>query len=288
MDSEHRKVRKVCSLSTVQLVLKPRLRLIRCQQPAGLGLLLNLTSGINTSGMTLFRIYMYNAGNDNNGHAGRIDDVVFTGCAVPEPPTITKSFNPDPVAVGAETTITFTLTNPNMIDLTNATFTDDLPSGMQVAPTPDASTTCTGTPVWNPLTGATSLSFSGGTIPASGSCTVQVDVVTSAAGTSTNITDFISSDESGQNTGPGGSASDTLTVVLPPQMTKVFSPNPIIEGGVSTLTFNITNPNQTVGISGVAFSDTYPAGLVNASPASGSTTCTGGAVTASDGGNACL
>jgi hypothetical protein len=42
----------------------------------------------------------------------QIDTVTFTGCLVPAPaPTITKSFSPDPIVKGANSTLTFTITN---------------------------------------------------------------------------------------------------------------------------------------------------------------------------------
>ncbi|MBI5931923.1 MAG: DUF11 domain-containing protein, partial [Chloroflexi bacterium] len=219
-----------------------------------------LNTGLNPTGSTRFRLYVYDSGNNNNGHYVRLDDVTFTGCGVPRGPTITKNFAPDPIAAGATSTLTFTLTNPNTISvLNNVSFTDNLPAGMTVAATPAASTTCGGT--WNPLANALTLSFTGGVIPANGTCTLQVNVTTSVLGPSTNISGFISSNESGVNNSSTGSATDTLTVIAPPQIDKVFSPNPIVAGGTSRLTFVITNPNQSNGISGVAFTDTLPAGV---------------------------
>ena len=41
-------------------------------------------------------------------------------------------------------------------------------------------------------------------------------------------------------------------------MTKLFSPNPILAGGTSTLTFTITNPNQNDALTGLSFTDTFP------------------------------
>ncbi|QPC81940.1 DUF11 domain-containing protein [Phototrophicus methaneseepsis] len=230
---------------------------------------LTINTGLNASGITLFRFYVYNAGVTNNGHSIYMDDVTFTGCGTPQQPTLTKAFTPSVIAANGTSSLTFTLTNPNQIALTNASFTDDLPSGMTVANPTGASTTCGGT--WTPTSGNTSLSFSGGTIPANGSCTVTVAVTTTVAGPSTNVSGFISTTQTGQNNGTGGSAAATLTVVLPPELDKIFSPNPILAGGTSTLTFKVTNPNPNTAISGVAFTDNLPAGVVIANPPTAST-----------------
>jgi len=215
---------------------------------------ITVNSGLNPSGLTFFRIYPFNSGNTNSGSDSNIDNVTFTGCSAAVQPTIAKAFAPSPVAVGGTSTLTFTLTNPNSAPLTGAAFTDSLPSGVQVAGTPVASTTCGGT--WTPLAAAMSLTFSGGTIPASGSCTVSVNVTATTAGPHGNVSGTLSTTESGTNINSVGSAN--LTALVPPSIAKGFNPTPILAGGTSTLTFVITNPNQNDAISGVAFSDTLP------------------------------
>jgi uncharacterized repeat protein (TIGR01451 family) len=240
---------------------------------------------------TAFRINV--AGQQNNTAALHLDNVVFTGCGVPYPPSLTKTFSPDPIAVNGTSTLTFTITNENNVSLTGLTFTDALPSGAEVAATPAASTTCGGGPTWAPAAGETNLVFgnpTGGTVlgrvdTTNGSCTVQVDVTATTSGPHTNVSGFISSTETGMNTGPDGSATDTLTAISPPAISKQFDSNPILVNGTSTLTFTITNPNPDNQLTNVAFTDNYPSvNLVNATPANASTTCTGGIVTAADGG----
>jgi LPXTG-site transpeptidase (sortase) family protein len=248
---------------------------------------LTFSSGLNASGTTYFRIYAYNAGNSVAGSDIYLDDVTFTGCTIPNPPTITKAFSPGSIALNGTSTLTFTLANSNSIALTGVTFTDSLPSGLQVAATPSASTTCGGTPTWAPAAGATTLTFgspTGATIPASGSCTVSVTITGTAAGSYQNVSGFVTSTNGGTNTGSTGSAAASLTVLQPPGMTKLFSPNPILVNGTSTLTFTLTNPNQNNALNGVAFSDTYPAALVNTTPVSTTNTC-GGTLSATAGVN---
>ena len=217
------------------------------------------TPGVST---TTFRIILGGSSFPNKSPTVQLDNVTFNGtCSTYVKPTIAKAFSPNPIAVNGTSTLTFTLTNPNSAQLSGVTFTDTLPSGVQVASSPAASTTCGGTPTWAPTAAATLLTFgspNGATIPASSSCTVQVAVTATTAGPHDNVSGYISSTESGQNTGPGGSATATLTAVVPPAIAKNFSPDPIIQNGVSKLTFTITNPNLSNAISGVAFSDTFP------------------------------
>ncbi len=245
----------------------------------------SINGGLNPNGLTYFRLYPYNAGQNTNGHFIYLDDVTFTGCGVPTAPTLAKVFSPGIIAAGGTTTLTFTLSNPNSgLALTGAAFNDTLPAGMTVASTPGASTTCAGA-TWNPSAGANALSFSGGTIPAGGSCTAQVNVTTSALGSSTNVSDSISTTQTGANTGSGGAAAATLTVVAPPQIGKRFLANPILAGDISILTFTITNPNPNNAISGVTFTDTFPTSpgaMVVANPSNASNSC-GGTFTATAG-----
>ncbi len=214
---------------------------------------------------TIFRINA--VGQQQPTAALFLDTVVFTGCGVASPPTITKSFAPNPITVNSTSTLTFTLTNENNIPLTGVNFSDVLPAGLQVAATPAASTTCGGSPTWAPTAGGTNLTFgspTGATIPArfgttNGFCIVQVNVIATTPGPHDNVSGYISSNESGTNTGQGGSASATLTAILPPEIVKQFTPNPILAGGTSTLTFRITNPNPNDTLTGVGFTDTFPA-----------------------------
>src|SRR5262249_61337086 len=77
-------------------------------------------------------------------------------------PTIQKSFSTSTICTGGVATLTFTIMNPNSATaFTGIAFTDALPSGLVVAPTPNASTTCgSGSFSPAPQSGDTSLSFS--------------------------------------------------------------------------------------------------------------------------------
>jgi large repetitive protein len=215
---------------------------------------IDLTGLTNTGGNTLIRITATGANNDASGASLLYDDMVFTGCTSAVKPTIAKAFSPNPIAVNGVSTLTFTLTNTNPVPLTGAAFNDTLPAGVQVAAAPAAATTCGG--AWSPAAGNTTLTFAAGTIPASGSCTVSVNVTATTAGPHGNVSGFLSTTEGGTNTNSIASAS--LTAVLPPSIAKQFAPTPILPNGTSTLTFTITNPNQNDALGGVAFGDTFP------------------------------
>ncbi|MBS1678814.1 MAG: DUF11 domain-containing protein [Actinobacteria bacterium] len=69
-------------------------------------------------------------------------------------------------------------------------------------------------------------------------------------------------------------AFDNIEVLdATPQLDKSFSPEINNVGGVSQLTYTITNTSELAAKEGWSFTDTLPEGLVVATPAMGSTTC---------------
>jgi uncharacterized repeat protein (TIGR01451 family) len=100
-------------------------------------------------------------------------------------PTVAKSFTPATIPPGGTSTLTISLGNPNAAAIVDVGFTDNFPAGLQVAAAPDISTTCGGTV--DAVAGGTSLIFSGGTIPANGSCEVSVSVVAASSGSFSNV-----------------------------------------------------------------------------------------------------
>lgn len=212
-----------------------------------------------TTGATTTTNFRINAmGANTTGSDMYLDNIVVTGCGIPNPPTMTKSFSPNPVAVGATSSLTFTVTNPNAgVSLSGVAFTDILPAGLTVANSTTSQCGGTNNVVTNAAT--RTIAMTGGTIAAGGSCTITATVTAATAGPHTNVSGFVTSTTTGtNNAGSSGIASASLTAVSPPSISKLFAPNPILAGGVSTLTLTITNPNQNNGLSGVAFSDTFP------------------------------
>jgi len=123
------------------------------------------------------------------------------------------------------------------------------------------------------------IAVTGGTLAPGASCTVTVNnVKANAAGSRQNVSGFISSTETGSNTSTTGTAKATLTAILPPSISKLFAPNPILANGISTLTFTITNPNQNDALNGVVFTDTFPVApgaMTVAAPLTTTNTCGG-------------
>ncbi len=183
-------------------------------------------------------------------------------------PTIAKAFNPTSIQSGGSSVVTLTLTNANATAMTAGAFTDTLSKMSAVGGAVGG--TCVGTTPSSLTAGATSLSFTAITIPASGSCTVTFSVTSSTAGTLPNTTSGVKTTQ----TTTAGLASNTadLTVFAAPTITKAFSPTSITSGGSSTVTLTLKN-TDTTALTGGAFTDT----LVNMSAAGGAVggTCVG-------------
>ncbi len=215
-------------------------------------------------------------------------------------PTISKSFAPSTIAQGGATSVlTINIVNPNAgatIPLT--TVTDNLPAGLQVAATPNASVACSGTGGANgtfaPAAGATTLTLTGGVVGQSGSCVLRVNVEAtitpnSAGPTGSQVlTNTLLVADVGNTRGltPPANASANITVNSPLRLAKAFSPNPAAAGQQGTLTITLFNDRPAgVGndITVTTFTDDpigSPAGIVvSALP---NTTC-GGAVAATAG-----
>jgi hypothetical protein len=135
-------------------------------------------------------------------------------CTAPQPlpPTISKSFSPNPIAAGGVSTLTITLSNPDVsVASLAAAFTDTLPSGVFIAAIPNASTTCIGTGAVVAAPNGTAV-----TLPATrsiqlGSCTVTVDVTSAVVGSHVNtIGAGALNTSNGSNAAP---ATATLTVI---------------------------------------------------------------------------
>ena len=182
--------------------------------------------------------------------------------------TIAKSFAGSNVALGSTVNMSFLLSNPSGTTLTGVAFSDTLPAGLTAV-------NGTTTPCGGSLTvsGGNSLSFSGGSVGAGATCTINVTVTGAAGGVKNNTTGPISSNEGGI---AGTSNTATVTVVAPPTIAKAFGAPTIALSGTTNLDVTLTNPNTTVALSGIAFTDSLPAGLT---ASNGTTTPCGGTLT---------
>ena len=192
-----------------------------------------------------------------NGGAGNTATANLT---VASPPTIAKAFGASTVALNNTTSLTFTITNPNTgMALSGIAFTDTLPAGLVVATANNLNNTCGGTAT--ATAGSSSISLTGGTRAASASCTVSVSVQGTTAGVKNNSVQVTSTEG-----GAGNTSNATITVVVPPAISKNFGAASVPLGGTTSLSFIVQNNNTGNGLTGIGFTDTLPAGLVISTP----------------------
>ena len=195
--------------------------------------------------------------------------------------SVSKTFSPTTIAPNGTSTLTITVANTaaGSASLTGLALTDTLPSGVTIAATPNASTTC-GVGTVAATAGGSSVALSGGSVAAGASCIIAVSVTATNAGTYTNTipASSITTTQGATNATP---ASAALVVAPPVAIAKSFNPTSIIAGGTSALTITVTNTGTgAIALSGMALTDTLPAGISIASSPNASTTCGGGAVAA--------
>lgn len=196
-------------------------------------------------------------------------------------PTVSKAFSPSSVSAGQSATLTVTISNGASVALTGLALSDSLPSGMVIAATPAASTTCANGSV-TAQAGTASLSVAGASIPANGSCTFQAAVTANQAGSYNNgIPSGQITDDQGLSN--PGAASATLTVLNAPTVSKAFAPNSIAVNGISQLTITLGNTNASAITLNSTFVDALPAGVVIAATPGIAGSCPAGSVTAQPG-----
>ncbi len=210
------------------------------------GIYANTSSGVNSN---------------ESSPAGTVSNTATL--SVLAPPTVSKAFSPSTIGSGQTSILTITLTNPNATPINGATFTDIYPVNVNTAAIPNASTSCTSGTVNST---ASSVSLSGATIPASGSCTVRINVTSSVINlpgyVNTIAAGGVTTTNAGSNATP---ASGTLIVNATPTIAKSFAFNPAT--GLATMNITITN-NDTAAITGLSFTDLFPTNLVTDSPPS--------------------
>ena len=249
--------------------------------------LYNRVADVTGSGDTRFRVQGYYAKPRNTPDAEVwLDNVTVSGCPRPDLPELSKSFSDTSIPQGSLSTLTFELYNPNTSALTGVGFSDELPAGLLIANPNNLTISC---PDINDLTNyaviataGTSLieltgapATSGATFAGGVTCTLAVDVLGDEAGQYLNISDSITSAETGPNTTSDGYGTDNLDVIAPPVIAKAFGANSILTNASTTLKFTIYNPNSFVTLSGVNFTDNLPSGLVVSNPNELTYTCNG-------------
>lgn len=210
----------------------------------------------------------------SSGNSGTASDTL----TVNPQPGFSKVFSPNPTVINGIVTLTFTIDNSaSSIAATGLDFTDNMPSGLIVATPSNASTTCTGGTL-TAVSGSSTVTYTGGTVAAGASCSVAVDVITDTAGDYLNTTGDLTS-----SLGNSGPAADTLTVSDALLFAKSFTPDVILSGDVSTLTFTLDNSANNQSATSIDFIDNMPVEILVANPANINNTCTGGTLTATSG-----
>jgi uncharacterized repeat protein (TIGR01451 family) len=180
-------------------------------------------------------------------------------------PLITKVFGANAIDVGGTTALTINVHNENGIALTGVGYSDTLPAGLSfMGPDPQEGSLCGG----DVTRIAGTISLSGATVPAGGTCSIEATVIATAYGLQHNVTSAVTS----TNGGTGNIASADLMVAPPPTVAKAFAADSMPLGGTVAMTFTFTNPND-FAVTGLSLSDTFPSGLVVATPSGASNTC---------------
>lgn len=200
-------------------------------------------------------------------------------------PTLGKSFSPATISVGEASTLVLTLNNSNsVIDTITAPLTDHLPAGMTVDGAD--SSTCGG--AVDALKGSTTVTLTGGTIPAKGSCRVSVSISVDCG-----CVYFNSVSAGALKTDNGSNAAAAVATLIvtkapapggTPTVSKYFYPDEVKPGTATTLTITLTNTDAKAATLTAPFTDTLPSGMiVYGLPSTVPDNTCGGTLTASKG-----
>ena len=125
----------------------------------------------------------------------------------PTPPLFSKQFIPDSIALEDTSMLRFTIDNSaSPVAATALDFTDTFPSGLHLAASPNAMTSCVGGTL-TAVAGSNAVSYTGGSVGANNSCTISVQVSATVAGELNNVSGELTS-----SSGNSGTASATLIV----------------------------------------------------------------------------
>jgi len=202
---------------------------------------------------------------------------------------VMKTFSPAYIAADQTSQLQITLVStfdPNAVSptvLTGVSLTDSLPTGVSIAATPKASTTCSDGSGGNATVtaAADAVTLSGATIPPGATCLVEIDVTASNVGHYDNTIDKYAVTTT-QGVTNQTATTARLNVVTQPTISKAFATPTARIGQATRLTVTISN-GSGVALSGAALTDMLPAGLAIAGSANAGTTCSNAIVTANPG-----
>jgi hypothetical protein len=209
-----------------------------------------------------------------------LDDVSVVAVAVP--PTLSKTFGASAIPFGGQTSLSFTVSNPNtLLSLSAVGFSDSLPSGLVVATPSSGLTGSCGGGTISAVAGSNSISLSGASLahtPAPGSsCTFSVNVIGISPGTTLiNTTSAITSNEAS----PGTPATASLTVQSCPSGDNTYlltatTSIGTIYGGVCISPVNVKATKQALYVGTYQQGPVSGQALLSVDPTTGTTTLTG-------------
>jgi uncharacterized repeat protein (TIGR01451 family) len=187
----------------------------------------------------------------SNGGTGDTASAVLN---VASPPTIVKAFGTSAINLNDTTSLTLTINNVNTIPLTGVAFTDPLPAGLVVSTPNGLTNSCGGT--LTATAGSSVVSLTLGTVAASSSCVISLNVTGATVGPKSNTTGIITAAESGPGT---TSNTDSVTVYL--LTASIFDPFGCTgPGDALNVTLELTN--TAVIAQAVTATATMPSGLL--------------------------
>ena len=162
-----------------------------------------------------------------------------------EPLTLVKSFVDDPAAPGETVILRFTAYNFTRDPASDITFSDDVDATLTglVATGLPQSDVCG---VGSNLSGASSITLTGGTLGSGESCTFDVTLQVpagAAPGVYPNTTSTVTGDVAGSPT-VGPAATDDLVVAPAPVLSKTVTPDPALAGDELTVELLLENPSS--------------------------------------------
>ena len=204
---------------------------------------------------------------------GGTQSVSLAGTGQVIPPSVNFGFTPLSVIIGSPSALQMTIGNANGAPFSNPTFTFNLPPGLEVAASPNATnpiTPCSGGFV-APSPGATSFTVNSLSVPTSGSCAFSIALTSAASGTynvSMAAGGIVGSVLT--QTGVGNAASNTASLVVTAVPSPVLSispppPGPLAFGNVTVGSFSAF---QTVTLTNAGNAPLTFSGSVVASSAS--------------------
>ena len=204
----------------------------------------------------------------------------------PQTISVTKVFSPDRFELGGQTDVVIYLINPTSFDITGVTLTDDMPSQFTPVQPALTSSSCGGTVTVD----ETSITLTGGTIPANSSCNFRATITTTDGTVAGSYSNSIPAETITTDGGITNESSASDTVVIYPvglgaSLYKSFNDSNQAQatGTAIRLTLRVRAPEDKQ-LTNVSLTDNLPSGLiVLESPAASISGCGSAELTAVSG-----